>query len=36
MEGVASIESIDDTMKIGYGLQFGPFELLTVLVWIIF
>lgn len=27
MEGVASIESIDDTMKIGYGLQFGPFEL---------
>lgn len=27
MEGVASIENIDDTMKIGYGLQFGPFEL---------
>ncbi len=27
MEGVASIESIDNTMKIGYGLQFGPFEL---------
>ena len=27
MEGVASIESIDDTMKLGYGLQFGPFEL---------
>lgn len=27
MEGVASVESIDDTMKFGYGLQFGPFEL---------
>jgi 3-hydroxybutyryl-CoA dehydrogenase len=27
MEGVASIENIDDTMKFGYGLQFGPFEL---------
>lgn len=27
MEGVASIENIDDTMKIGYGMQFGPFEL---------
>ncbi|NJK97873.1 MAG: 3-hydroxyacyl-CoA dehydrogenase family protein [Bacteroidetes bacterium] len=27
MEGVASIENIDDTMKLGYGLQFGPFEL---------
>lgn len=27
MEGVGSIENIDDTMKIGYGLQFGPFEL---------
>jgi 3-hydroxybutyryl-CoA dehydrogenase len=27
MEGVASVESIDDTMKYGYGLQFGPFEL---------
>lgn len=27
MEGVASVESIDDTMKYGFGLQFGPFEL---------
>lgn len=27
MEGVASVENIDDTMKLGYGLQFGPFEL---------
>jgi 3-hydroxybutyryl-CoA dehydrogenase len=27
MEGVASVQCIDDTMKIGYGLQFGPFEL---------
>jgi 3-hydroxybutyryl-CoA dehydrogenase len=27
MEGVASIENIDDTMKFGFGLQFGPFEL---------
>ncbi len=27
MEGVASVENIDDTMKFGYGLQFGPFEL---------
>lgn len=27
MEGVASIQSIDDTMKYGFGLQFGPFEL---------
>lgn len=27
MEGVATIENIDDTMKLGYGLQFGPFEL---------
>jgi 3-hydroxybutyryl-CoA dehydrogenase len=27
MEGVAQIESIDDTMKFGYGLKFGPFEL---------
>jgi 3-hydroxybutyryl-CoA dehydrogenase len=27
MEGVGSIENIDDTMKIGYGMQFGPFEL---------
>ena len=27
MEGVASIENIDETMKHGFGLQFGPFEL---------
>ena len=27
MEGVASTENIDDTMKYGFGLQFGPFEL---------
>jgi len=27
MEGVASVENVDDTMKYGYGLQFGPFEL---------
>jgi len=27
MEGVASVENIDDTMKFGFGLQFGPFEL---------
>jgi 3-hydroxybutyryl-CoA dehydrogenase len=27
MEGVAPINSIDDTMKLGYGLQLGPFEL---------
>lgn len=27
MEGVASVESIDKTMKLGYGMQFGPFEL---------
>jgi 3-hydroxybutyryl-CoA dehydrogenase len=27
MEGVSSVESIDDTMKFGFGLQFGPFEL---------
>jgi 3-hydroxybutyryl-CoA dehydrogenase len=27
MEGVASVQCIDETMKIGYGLQFGPFEL---------
>ena len=27
MEGVASINCIDDTMKFGYGLQLGPFEL---------
>ncbi len=27
MEGVANVENIDDTMKFGFGLQFGPFEL---------
>jgi len=27
MEGVASVSCIDLTMKLGYGLQFGPFEL---------
>jgi 3-hydroxybutyryl-CoA dehydrogenase len=27
MEGVAPVNSIDDTMKLGYGLQLGPFEL---------
>jgi len=27
MEGVSSVECIDKTMKLGYGLQFGPFEL---------
>jgi 3-hydroxybutyryl-CoA dehydrogenase len=27
MEGVASINCIDETMKLGYGLQLGPFEL---------
>jgi 3-hydroxybutyryl-CoA dehydrogenase len=27
MEGVASVQAIDDTLKLGYGLQFGPFEL---------
>lgn len=27
MEGVASIEDIDDTMREGYGLQIGPFEM---------
>lgn len=27
MEGVASVQFIDLTMKNGYGLQFGPFEL---------
>jgi len=27
MEGVASVQYIDMTMKDGYGLQFGPFEL---------
>lgn len=27
MEGVADMEDIDDTMKIGYGFPLGPFEL---------
>jgi 3-hydroxybutyryl-CoA dehydrogenase len=27
MEGVAEMEDIDDTMKIGYGFPLGPFEL---------
>jgi 3-hydroxybutyryl-CoA dehydrogenase len=27
MEGVSTVENIDDTMKFGFGLQFGPFEL---------
>ena len=27
MEGVAPVNCIDDTMKLGYGLQLGPFEL---------
>ncbi len=27
MEGVASKEDIDETMKLGYGLQLGPFEM---------
>ncbi len=27
MEGVASVESIDKTMKMGYSMQYGPFEL---------
>lgn len=27
MEGVACLESIDTTMKLGFGLQFGPFEM---------
>jgi len=27
MEGVASVHSIDTTMKMGYGLQYGPFEM---------
>lgn len=27
MEGIASVECIDMTMRLGYGLQFGPFEL---------
>lgn len=27
MEGVASVSSIDKTLKMGYGMQYGPFEL---------
>ena len=27
MEGVASVQCIDTTMKMGYGLLFGPFEM---------
>lgn len=27
MEGVASIEDVDETMKLGYGMQLGPFEM---------
>jgi 3-hydroxybutyryl-CoA dehydrogenase len=27
MEGVASVEAIDITMKKGFGMQFGPFEM---------
>lgn len=27
MEGIGSIEDIDEIMKLGYGLQFGPFEM---------
>jgi len=27
LEGVASVECIDETMKRGFGMQFGPFEL---------
>jgi len=27
MEGVASVKCIDETMKLGYGLQLGPFEM---------
>lgn len=27
MEGVASVQAIDETMKQGFGLQFGPFEM---------
>ncbi len=27
LEGTAGIQEIDDTMKFGYGLQWGPFEL---------
>jgi 3-hydroxybutyryl-CoA dehydrogenase len=27
MEGVGSVKCIDTTMKLGYGLLFGPFEM---------
>ena len=27
MEGVSNVQSIDTTMKLGYGLLFGPFEM---------
>jgi 3-hydroxybutyryl-CoA dehydrogenase len=27
MEGVATVQCIDTTMKMGYGLLFGPFEM---------
>jgi len=27
MEGVGTVESIDKLMKLGYGLQYGPFEM---------
>lgn len=27
MEGVASVQCIDTTMKMGYGMMFGPFEM---------
>ncbi|MCK9617184.1 MAG: 3-hydroxyacyl-CoA dehydrogenase NAD-binding domain-containing protein [Lentimicrobiaceae bacterium] len=27
MEGVGSVEAIDETMKLGFGLQFGPLEM---------
>jgi 3-hydroxybutyryl-CoA dehydrogenase len=27
LEGVSSVESVDRTMRQGYGMQFGPFEL---------
>lgn len=27
MEGVASVQTIDTTMKMGYGMMFGPFEM---------
>jgi 3-hydroxybutyryl-CoA dehydrogenase len=27
MEGISNIEDIDQTMKIGFGMRLGPFEL---------